>query len=128
MDPRAALSELVELSSQVRSAVVLDGQGAVLAATPDDPVVAERLARTALELAAAARELHGGGSDVTRVEVDLAEGAVFLVRDKGLAVAATTGPAPTAGLVVYDLRTCLERIEEPRPKRRRRASGSEERP
>ncbi|GIU94026.1 MAG: hypothetical protein KatS3mg012_0483 [Gaiellaceae bacterium] len=124
MDAREALSELVELSSQVRAAVVLGGEGAVLAATPDDPAAAERLARTALELVEAARELHAAGSDVTRVEVELAEGAVFVVRGKGLTVAATTGPEPTAGLVVYDLRTCLDRIDE-RPRRRRTARARE---
>jgi predicted regulator of Ras-like GTPase activity (Roadblock/LC7/MglB family) len=124
MDAKEALSELVELSSQVRTAVVLDDAGAVLAATSDGGEAAERLARVAVELAEAARELHGGESDVTRVEVDLAEGAVFLVRGKGLTVAATTGPEPTAGLVVYDLRTCLDRIDE-RPRRRRSAKAKE---
>lgn len=112
----------MELSSQVRTAVVLDDAGAVVAATPGEAAVTDALARAAVELTEAARELHAGDGDVTRVEVELAEGAVFVVRGKkGLAIAATTDPEPTAGLVVYDLRTCLDRIDE-RPRRRRRGS------
>jgi predicted regulator of Ras-like GTPase activity (Roadblock/LC7/MglB family) len=127
MDAKQALAELVELSSQVRSAVVLGSDGAVLASTSDDPAAAESLARIGLELVDAARELHAGDDDVTRVEVDLEDGALFVVRGGGRTVAATTGPEPTAGLVVYDLRTCLDRIdEEPKPKRRRRTTAPKE--
>lgn len=127
MNATEALAELVELSSQVRSAVVLGPDGALLAGTPDDAAASERLARTTLELVEAARELHQAGDDVTRVEVDLEEGALFVVRSGDRTAAATTGPAPTAGLVVYDLRTCLDRIdEEPKPKRRRRAAAPKE--
>ncbi|MFO7572566.1 MAG: hypothetical protein R6W48_08210 [Gaiellaceae bacterium] len=127
MDAKQALAELVELSSQVRNAVVLGPDDSVLAATSDDPGVGEALGRTALELAGAAHELYTGGGEVTRVEVELEEGALFVVRAGGRTVAATTAPQPTAGLVVYDLRTCLERIDdEPKPKRRRRVSVSKE--
>jgi predicted regulator of Ras-like GTPase activity (Roadblock/LC7/MglB family) len=127
MDAKQALDELVELSSQVRDAVVLDSEGALLASTTDDPAASERLAGIGLELVEAARELHAGGDDVTRVEVDLEEGALFVVRSGGRAVVATTGPEPTAGLVVYDLRTCLDRIdEESKPKRRRRTAKPKE--
>ena len=57
--------------------------------------------------------------EVTRVEVELAGGGFFVLRDGGRAIAATTRPGATAGLVVYDLRTCLQQIDEPKPKRRR---------
>ena len=50
---------------------------------------------------------------------------MFVVRDGGRTIAATTGPAPTAGLVLYDLRTCLRQLadgeSDPPKKRRRRA-------
>lgn len=127
MDAKQALAELAELSSQVTKAVVLGSDGAVLAATPDDAASSERLAAGALELIEAARELHATGDEVTRVEVDLEDGALFVVRDGERIAAATTGPSPTAGLVVYDLRTCLHRIdEEPKPKRRRRTATPKE--
>lgn len=127
MDAKEALAELTELSSQVERAVVLDAEGGVLAATPEGDAAAEHLAKVAVELVEAARELHGAGDGVTRVEVDLEQGALFVVRSEGRSIAATTGPAPTAGLVVYDLRTCLSRIDdEEKPRRRRRAAPSEE--
>jgi hypothetical protein len=36
-------------------------------------------------------------------------------------IAATTGTQPTAGLVAYDLRTCLDAISEPETPKRKRA-------
>jgi hypothetical protein len=70
-------------------------------------------------LVTAAAELGADGSDVTRVEVELGEGAVFVVREGGRIVGATTGPKPTSGLVVYDLRTCAQSIPAEAPKKRR---------
>jgi hypothetical protein len=112
MDAAQALGELRELSSQITAAVVLGADGSVLAGD-------EELAATIGELAAAAADLGGPGADATRVEVELDEGAVFVVREGGRTVAATTGPNPTSGLVVYDLRTCARGISEEAPKKRR---------
>jgi hypothetical protein len=118
MDAAQALSELKELSSQVERAVVLEADGKVLAATHADPAVGEALAEAALALVSAAGDLHATAADVSRAEVELAEGGLFLLREGGRTIAATTGPDATAGLVFYDLRTCLGSIEE-KPKRRR---------
>lgn len=116
-----ALHELAELSPQVKLAVVLR-DGEVVAASTDDAERAGALARAARDLVSAAVDLHDSGGDVTRVDVELAEGALFVVREGERSIAAATAPDPTTGLVVYDLRTCLRRIdEEPKPKRRRRA-------
>ena len=129
MDAAQALAELMKLSSQVDAAAVLGAEGGVEAASPDGE--GERLARLAGELTAAAREI-GGHDEVTRVEVELAEGAVFVLAEGGRTVVARTGPEPSAGLVVYDLRTCLRAIvdEEPKPKprkiRRSKEPASEE--
>jgi hypothetical protein len=118
MNAAQALTELSELSSQVDRAVVLEAGGEVLAATDDDPVEAQALAGAALALVGAAGELHATAVDVVRVEVELDEGGLFVLREGGRTIAATTGPGPTAGLVAYDLRTCLHAIDE-KPKRRR---------
>ena len=118
MDAEQALAELTELSSQITGAVVLDFEGGVLAASPDEASTAI-LAGSARELLAAAADLGSVGQEVTRVEVELDEGAVFVVREGQHTVAATTGPDPTSGLVVYDLRTCAQAIAEPAPKKRR---------
>jgi predicted regulator of Ras-like GTPase activity (Roadblock/LC7/MglB family) len=126
MDAAQALAELRELSSQVERAVALRADGSVLGATPDDSAGAQGLATAALELLAAAFELRSTPQEVTRVEVELAEGALFVLHDGGRTIAAVTGPQPTSGLVVYDLRTCLQRISEPeKPKRRRTAKEAE---
>jgi hypothetical protein len=83
MDVVQALAELTELSSQVERAVVLDEAGNVLGSTLPDGSATERLAVAARDLAAAAAELHSGEREVTRVEVELSGGAVFVLREGG---------------------------------------------
>jgi predicted regulator of Ras-like GTPase activity (Roadblock/LC7/MglB family) len=119
MEPAQALAELRELSSQITAAVVLDADGNVLASSPEGDGSGSTLASAALELVAAAGGLGAGAEDVTRVEVELDEGAVFVVREGERTVAATTGPDPTSGLVVYDLRTCAQSLRGDEPKKRR---------
>lgn len=119
MDAEQALRELTEVSTQIRSAIVLDGEGALLATSSGDPDAGARLSAAVLELVGAAGDLGTGDREVTCVEVELEEGAIFVVRDGAHTVAATTGPSPTSGLVVYDLRACARAIEAPSPKRRR---------
>jgi Roadblock/LC7 domain len=114
VDAASALSELTGLSSRIESAVVLDADGKVLGSTDGDPA---RLAGAADELLAAARGLRTADDDVTRVEVELAEGGLFVLREDGRTIAATTAAGAIAGIVVYDLRTCLEGIDS-KPKRR----------
>ncbi len=118
MDPTQALAELAELSSQVERAVVLDANGSVLAFTGGEGE-GEPLARSALDLLASAGELHPSAGEVTRAEVEIAEGGLFVLREGTRTIAAITGPNPTSGLVAYDLRTCLQGIDEEKPKRRR---------
>ena len=120
MDAATALAELEGLSSRIESAVVLDAAGEVLGSSGRG---AARLAGAASELLAAAGTLRASDDEVTRIEVELAEGGLFLLREGGRTIAATTGPGAIAGIVVYDLRTCLERIDT-KPKRRRSKSKS----
>jgi predicted regulator of Ras-like GTPase activity (Roadblock/LC7/MglB family) len=119
MDAAQALRELMEVSTQVTAAVVLDAEGTTLASAPEDPANASRLTAATQELVAAAAALGPDGHDVTRVEVELGEGAFFVVREGGHTVGATTGPSPTSGLVVYDLHTCAQAISAEAPKKRR---------
>ena len=126
MDAAQALGELMELSSQITAAVVLDAQGAVLASSSVDSTRSEALGAAIRELVAAASDLGAGEREVTRVEVELADGALFVVREGAHAVGATTGPDPTSGLVVYDLRTCAQAIEPPEPKKRRARKPKED--
>jgi len=107
-----ALRELTEISTQIEAAVVLDREGAVVASTLDDER-AGRLAGAALELLGAAEEQ---GESLVQLDVVLRDGVVFVVADGDRVITATTGPEPTAGLVFYDLKSCL------------RALGGEEKP
>jgi hypothetical protein len=127
MDVAQALAELTELSSQVERAVVLDSSGTFLGSTSSEESTSERLAEGARELVAAAADLHPSSGAVTRVEVELADGALFVLEEGGRTIAAVTRPHPTAGLVAYDLRTCLQAIDET-PKAGRNAKPKEEEP
>jgi hypothetical protein len=109
VDAAHALEDLMEISSQVERAVLLDDDGGVVAATPGG----ERLADRAHALLAAARELGAGAGPPDRVAAALPDGSVFVVREGGRTIAATTGPRPTTGLVFYDLRSCLRSLEPP---------------
>jgi predicted regulator of Ras-like GTPase activity (Roadblock/LC7/MglB family) len=114
MDVAAALADLTELSSQVRRVAVIGADGAVLGTAPEG-TDADSLARAALDVVSAAAPLRADG-DVTRVEISLDEGALFVLREGGRIIAATTEPRPTAHLVAYDLRTALDAIaSEPAP-------------
>ena len=125
MDAASALADLTEISSQVEAAVVLDDAGAVVASTVDDAERSARLARAALDLLdAAGKRLEQGGRSLTQLEAALREGSVFVAREEGRSIVATTSAEPTSGLVFYDLKTCLRSLAQPeqsepaRPKRR----------
>jgi predicted regulator of Ras-like GTPase activity (Roadblock/LC7/MglB family) len=126
MEPQEALNELTTLSSQIEDAAILGGSGFVLANT-GTPERGEQLAQVAADLLAAAAEVRASG-DVSRVEVRLGPTSVFVVIEGGRTAVATTVPDPTAGLVLYDLRTALRRIDEAGPERpkpkKKRADGA----
>ena len=121
-----ALADLVEISSQIESAVLADADGTVLGSTLG------RRASAAEAIAREARRAPRGAADrgnPTQVEVDRSpRAASSSSRDDERLVAAVTGRDPTAGLVFYDLKTCLRLAgEEPRqtkkaaaPRRRRK--------
>jgi hypothetical protein len=117
-----ALSELMELSSQVEVAVVLLEDGSIEGAS--DEARGARLADAARDLLETAARVRPS-AEVTRLDVALPEGSVFVVREGARSAAAVTIPEPTAGLVLYDLRTCLRRIDTPKPRRRRKAKEPE---
>lgn len=115
VEPAAALADLTEISSQIEAAAAFRTDGSTadstLASTFADDALAERLVGRARELLEAAAGAPGGeGRALTQLEVALREGSVFVVRDGALALAATTTASPTAGLVLYDLRTCLRSL------------------
>ena len=117
-----ALADLTEISTQIESAVVLDREGTVLAATVDDER-AGRVAGAALELFRAAEGRRE--QELVQLDAALQGGSVFVVRDADRLIAATTSPEPTVGLVFYDLKSALRALGEqpakPKPKPKPRA-------
>jgi predicted regulator of Ras-like GTPase activity (Roadblock/LC7/MglB family) len=107
-----ALSDLMELSSQVEAAVVLDGAGTLSGSTLAAGSRAEELARAARELLAAAERVRAraGSPPVSQLEAATRRGSVFVIRGECRTIAATTAPSPTTGLVLYDLKTCLRAL------------------
>ena len=115
MDAQQALADLTEISSQIEAAVVFDDNGKVLGSTLTD---GEGFAKSAADLLAAAEELRTGDSPLRQLEIATGEGSVFVVRDGKTTIAATTAPAPTVGLVFYDLKSALRSVEPPPPRPR----------
>jgi hypothetical protein len=119
MTANEALAELLSLSSQVRDVAILGESGFVLAST-GTAERGEQLARVATDLVEAAQVVRPG-AELARIEVTSGAATVFLVRDSGRTAIATAVPEAIAGLVIYDLRTMLGRLDtEPAPTRARR--------
>jgi predicted regulator of Ras-like GTPase activity (Roadblock/LC7/MglB family) len=117
-DAQTALAELTEISSQVEAAVLFGRDGAVAGATVTDER-AGRMASTARALLEAAEQIRA--QEVTQIEAATSDGSLFVARDGERLIAAATGPDPTAGLVFYDLKSCLRRVaEKPKAKPKRR--------
>jgi predicted regulator of Ras-like GTPase activity (Roadblock/LC7/MglB family) len=114
MEAQQALADLTEISSQIEAAVVFDDKGKVVGSTLGD---GEGFAKAAADLLAAAEELKTGDSPLTQLEIATGDGSVFVVREGKTTIAATTAPAPTVGLVFYDLKSAL-RSAKPKPKPR----------
>ena len=130
MDPAQALADLTEISSQIQAAALIEPDGAIAATTLADTSRAKEFARAAQELLGAAETVRSlGGEALTQLEVATGEGSVFIVRDGGRTIAATTSAEPTVGLVFYDLKSCLrsaadeEPAKEAKPRRPRKKAA-----
>ena len=123
MDAAQALADLVEISSQIESAVLTDTEGSVQASTFGDEAKASAVAKEAIGLL---RDATGPGGEPSQVQIAFLEGSVFVVRDDERIVAAVTGREPTAGLFFYDLKTCL-RLAREQPARTKAAAGAKRR-
>jgi predicted regulator of Ras-like GTPase activity (Roadblock/LC7/MglB family) len=130
MDAAQALADLTEISSQIEAAILFDAKGTVLASTLGDDSRTARVAEAAQALLRAVEETQER-PEFVQLEAATLDGSVFVVRDGERAVAATTTPEPTVGLVFYDLKSCLraaaaENDGKPRPKARtaKKADGA----
>jgi len=112
LTPELALRYLDELSTDIRAAVLLAGDGRVAAAhAPDGDPPADKLGELAGRLFEhgdqAAAELHSFDGPVAQVEATTADGAVFAVRAEGWTIAVVAGRFALPSLMFYDLRAVL---------------------
>ena len=127
MDAAQALADLTEISSQVVQVAIFDRDGSPLASTARGAALEARLLggfRGLLEEAERLAQTRGLGPRLAQLEASTLEGSVFAVRSGGRLIAATTRPDPTVGLVLYDLKRCLESLEDGSPGSLVHANGS----
>src|SRR5215210_8603592 len=125
MDAAQALADLTEISTQIQAALIADEKGAILASTFADDATAGPVARSALELLAAAEDTGRDGTvRLTQVLAATGAGSVFVVRGDDRIALAITGPEPTVGLVFYDLKTCLRLSAAEKPAKSKRSTRS----
>jgi hypothetical protein len=125
VDASAAIAELTDISPQVRRVVAVAADGSLLGSNVADEL-AHALADGGLRLAETADGVRAERQlpAVAQLEAATRTGSVFVVRDGGRTIVATTTPEPTVGLVFYDLKTCLRAIDDPEPKRPRRRAAA----
>ena len=108
---RTAPGRLVERSADVRSAVLVDSAGALVAASDDDRDRARRLAELARELIEAADA--AAPEPTEQIEARIDGGAVFAVRTVRHTLACVAKRLALPALVLYDLRQTMLELERP---------------
>ena len=116
VDAAQALADLTEISSQVVHVAIVEGDGRILATTIADESIARSFAAGVTKLVEEAGQAGSSRGLVGLAQFEAASlaGSVFVVRRGARVIAATTRPDPTVGLVFYDLKHCLQSIDEPR--------------
>jgi predicted regulator of Ras-like GTPase activity (Roadblock/LC7/MglB family) len=115
MDADEALHHLLEVSDEVRAAVVIE-RGAATASSLPEEEASEFVAGLGEAMLAYAGTLRRG-VPVKQLEADTPHGDVYIVRQGDRAVVAVAAPGSLAGLVQHDLRTLLGSLS-----RRRRSA------
>lgn len=107
--PGEAPGHLVEMSADVRAAVLVDPAGGLVAASGTDRARARRLAGFAHDLVATA---DGAGGPNEHVEAQTGSGAVFAVRNARYTLACVARRVALPALVLYDMRQTLLALED----------------
>ena len=123
MEAAQALADLVEISSQIESAVLADGEGTVLASTFGDEEKASAVAKEAIGLL---QDATGPGGEPSQVQIAFLEGSVFVVRDDERIVAAVTGPRADVGPRLLRPED-VPRLAGDQPARKKAAAGTKRR-
>jgi hypothetical protein len=118
-----ALRYLLELSADIRGALLMDREGALLASAGRLPH--DQLAATARDVAGEMRTLAADGSGPVEVDVFASAGAMFALAEDGRVMVCTTNRAVNPGLIFYDMHAVLRDIDRAAAAEgRREAAGS----
>ena len=112
VDADGALGDLVDVSHDVEAAALLGTDGTALASTLDGDAAASFAAAVYRVVSAAEAVKPGEAAELSRLEVRLSDGSLFVVRDDDRLAAATTGPSISGALVFHDLGSCLRSIRD----------------
>ena len=93
------------MSADVRSAVLLDPAGGLVAASGSDRERGRRLGELANQLVLAAD--HASTEPTAEIEAQVPGGGVFAVRDASYTLACVTKRLALPALVLYDMRMTL---------------------
>ena len=106
---KPAPARLVEMSEDVRSAVLVDSAGALLGASDSDTARARKLAELTRELIEAADAVAPEPTE--QIEVRVEGGVVFAVRTVRHTLACVAHRLALPALVLYDLRQTMQELE-----------------
>jgi predicted regulator of Ras-like GTPase activity (Roadblock/LC7/MglB family) len=120
MDANESLERLLQVSEDIRAAVVFERGGEPIATTMLDEDARE-LAALGDAMLAYADTLREGPA-VRQLEALTPDGGVYVARNGEQAVVAVAAPGSLVGLVQHDLRTLLSDIA--RPRRKAKASAA----
>jgi len=112
-----ALRYLLELSADIRGALLMEGTGELLATAGRLP--GEELAETGRRIASEAAALRPAGDGPVEVDVLTGRGALFVLAEAGRVMVCTTNRSVNPGLIFYDMHAVLRDID--------RAAAAEER-
>lgn len=101
------MRDLLDVSTDIQSAAVVDASGAVVASGPGAASSDIGAAVTRLWDVAAKRAEASGETPLDHVLVSDESGSVAALSEHGHRIVACTGPQPAVGLLLFDLRTCL---------------------
>jgi hypothetical protein len=120
MDAAQAIEQLLEVSDDVRAAVLFERGGQPLGSnlTEEEAKEVAALGDAMLAYAGALRE----GAAVTQLRAVADDGDVYLRQEGERAVVAVALPGALPGLVQHDLRAALDSLAKPR--RRSKANAS----
>ena len=102
-------ARLVERAVDIRSAVLVDSAGALIAASDPDPSRARQMAELARELIEAADAVAPEPTE--QIEARVEGGAVFAVRSVRHTLACVARRLALPALVLYDLRQAMLELE-----------------